>query len=67
MCLIRFRIGTGKVFLVEDAVGERYFTSFTKGETKKLLKKTGMRIVDEFVRNHLEPSRPGFYTYILRK
>ncbi|MEK7528038.1 MAG: class I SAM-dependent methyltransferase [Patescibacteria group bacterium] len=67
VCLIRFRIGTGKVFLVEDAVGERYFTSFTKGETKKIVEKTGMRIVDEFVRNHLEPSRPGFYTYILRK
>jgi len=65
--LIRFRIGDGRVFEVEDSIGTRFFTSYTKKESKKLVTLNGFQVVTEYVTDHLENSRPGFHSYILRK
>jgi SAM-dependent methyltransferase len=65
--LIRFRLGSGRVFMVEDVVGKRYFTSYKKSESKKLLQKNGFLILDEYCSDHMDDSRPRFHTYILRK
>jgi ubiquinone/menaquinone biosynthesis C-methylase UbiE len=67
ICLLRFRLGSGKVFVVDDNVGRRYFTSYTREETDFLVKSNGYKVCEAFVSNHLEDSRPGFLTFVLRK
>lgn len=65
--LLRFRVGKGNVFVVEDSVGIRYFTSYLPDESKKLVKDAGFKIVDSYITRHLDNLRPGFHAYILRK
>lgn len=65
--LLRFRLGNGKVFRVEDSVGVRFFTSYTKDESRDLVVSNGFDVVDDYVTDHMENSRPGFHAYILRK
>lgn len=65
--LLRFRLGTGKVFVVNDIVGKRYFTSYSKDEAKRLIKGAGFLIVEEYCSDHIESNRLGFYTLIVKK
>ena len=65
--LIRFRIGTGKVFVVKDVVGTRYFTSYKDSESRRLVTSNGFTVLKDYSTNHLDSLRPGFHTYILRK
>ncbi len=67
ICLIRFRVGNGRVFVVNDVVGERYFTSYTKEESRKLVTSNGFKVMSDYITGHSDNSRPGFHGYILRK
>lgn len=67
VCLLRFRLGDGRVFEVEDEVGVRYFTSYTRSESGRLVTSNGFKVVKEYETDHMENSRPRFHTYILRK
>jgi len=67
IALVRFRRGKGNVFWVNDIVGERYFTSYTIKEMENIIKNTKFKVIEKYERDHLESTRPGFFTYILRK
>lgn len=67
VCLLRFRIGSGNVFKVEDSVGVRYFNSYTKEESMEIVTSNGFKVDRDYCTNHLNSSRPGFHTYFLRK
>ena len=67
ICLLRFRLGTGRVFFTEDTVGRRYFTTYTRKETRKIVEEAGFEVLNEYECPHLDLTRPGFLTYILRK
>lgn len=66
--LFRLRIGSGRVFKVEDEVGTRYFQSYTAGEVDSLLMKyQEIDVIEKKVVKHKILDRPGFYSLTLKK
>lgn len=68
--LIRLRRSpTGGVFMTRDAIGERYFTSWTEGELTVLTKILSeyFDIFDTTYVEHKEPGRPGFFMILARR
>jgi len=65
--LLRFRLGDGRVFEVEDVVGTRYFTSYKREESQKMVNSNGFEVIKDYHTKHLDDDRPGFHAYILRK
>lgn len=68
IALLRFRIGSGKVFLVKDEVGERYFTSYSQSEIDRLMEQfENIEVLEEKTVNHKVAVRPGFHSVLIKK
>ena len=63
--LVRLKLtDTGKIYEIKDGVGTRYFTSWTLEEIEKLLLRfhDKFRILEKKVVEHMDPTRPPFYS-----
>lgn len=65
----RLRLGDGRIFCVNDVVGERYFTSYKKQEIEELIQSLHQVYLVEDVRivMHKVSDRPGFASFVLKK
>lgn len=65
----RLRQGEGRVFCVNDVVGERYFTSYTKPEIEAIISSLNQVTLMEDVKIvlHKVSDRPGFASFVLKK
>jgi len=66
---VRLRVGSGKVFVVRDVVGTRYFTSYRESEINQIVGdiKQVELLEDVKIVQHKVVGRPGFASFVLRK
>lgn len=64
---MELRQGDGKVYYTIDDFGERYYTTFSKDETVKLLQDNGFQIENIQIDKHPFSSRPMFIAIIASK
>lgn len=66
--LMRIRMGDGRVFRSWDKVGERFFTSYTEDEIKRIVNKNGkMKVISTHIDPHIDPTRPSFYSILFQR
>lgn len=65
----RLRLGSGKVFVVRDVVGTRYFTSYRESEINEIVGDLiGVELIEDVkIVKHRVLGRPGFASFVLRK
>ena len=62
---VSFRRGNGKLYMTDDKVGKRYYTTMTALKARKLLASVGFQLVS--TSSHKVGSRPAYYNLLAIK